>query len=113
MNTITQAQGGKMMDNMKKRGHTKGPWKMDREMLETADGISLGEIYMRNTYHLPAPGQRLPAEGDGEANAALIAAAPELLEALKQIQRACRADDLGLLAFNMMTEAITRAEGRA
>jgi hypothetical protein len=61
--------------------HTPGPWKVGSR--------SNGEFYKRNIagadgYHVALTSSREDAEV--EANARLIAAAPELLEALRELQ---------------------------
>jgi hypothetical protein len=65
-----------------KQGHTKGPWTVTRE----------GDAYLiAETFHRP--------QKEFEANATLIAAAPELLEALKAIYEhfntKCKKEDHG------------------
>ena len=55
---------------------TPGPWRVDGQWLMDADGATLGEILD------PRAG---PCAAESDANARLIAAAPELYEALKAV----------------------------
>jgi hypothetical protein len=73
--------------------HTPGPWKLDR-----------------NSVLIPiAPYEWADAYGGSEANARLIAAAPDLLEALQDL-----CDTLGECGMTEKARAaITKAEGEA
>jgi uncharacterized membrane-anchored protein len=80
-----------------KAGHTPGTWTVDRNMIETKDGQVIAQVSYEQ-------------DGYVRANAALMAAAPELLDALKIMLE---------VAMNDITEecdiaraAIARAEGR-
>ena len=93
--------------------HTPGPWKI--YWGRDNDSYPLGIWAMRsdgfcNRSVVTSFGCKAQAESD--ANARLISAAPELLEALKncikQIQALCSEDDVPDGAF----EAIAKAEGR-
>lgn len=60
--------------------HTKGPWHTggkDDRVIYAADGYAVGNANVFHSKH----------EGDEEANARLMAAAPELLEALQYARR--------------------------
>jgi hypothetical protein len=87
--------------------HTPGPWSSDfpngDDWIRTEDGDAIVRIGFNQEHR--------------EANAHLIAAAPELLEALKAITHRT---DLGTALFHKLTEehaeaalaAIAKAEGR-
>ncbi len=84
--------------------HTSGPWDHDRGMLGngraystvfSADERTIAEIY--------------PLPDEGQANAHLISAAPEMYEALNLIIQEFDANTTGLA---MARTAIAKAEGR-
>lgn len=90
--------------------HTPGPWEFSREDVEN-----------KPNYHFiieDTKGERVIATvhgNDGEANARLIAAAPELLEALKALTE--HLTDKGGYSthgssFGVAKQAIAKAEGR-
>lgn len=70
-----------------KQGHTPGPWTMDRPR----DEFSVAHINGKNWWELASVVVRLSGDvidhPQGCANARLITAAPELLEALQAIVR--------------------------
>ena len=66
-------------------GHTPGPWNTDGRFI--LSGTNPGAPYIADCL----PGHEYRAEGSTQANAALIAAAPELLEALKDLRKEVRA----------------------
>jgi len=87
-----QIQNGILVENdgsEVKRAHTPGPWMVDGLDIENAGGVAGGMVgegipiatMRRATVWLDADTQ--------EANAALIAAAPDLLEALQMLSLAC------------------------
>lgn len=76
--------------------HTPGPWKTD----------PLGIHFKINGVGIYAPA----SVKTGEANARLISAAPELLEALKDANRALVAE--GIEPSEASLNAIDKAEGR-
>lgn len=77
-----------------KAAHTPGPWKIDRGHASGfARGISAATRNIVNFNGLASP----TAE-ESQANANLIAAAPELLEALAEFVRIEDEDATGLLA---------------
>ncbi len=89
--------------------HTPGPWKVAKGMaIETADGkVAVGSAGPR------ACGPYFVTEC--EANAALIAAAPELLQALKNIIQSAPLVGLPLALekdIQSATYVIARAEGK-
>lgn len=51
--------------------HTPGPWTNDRSVIKGPDGVAVAEVWLRGVTSSSGP------------NARLIAAAPELLEALR------------------------------
>lgn len=79
--------------------HTPGPWTVNDVSIE-ADGGLVALAYARG-------------KGSMKANARLIAAAPELLEALKAVERhndnPCRFD---AYVDRIVIDAIAKAEGR-
>lgn len=89
--------------------HTPGPWRMSADSDETMNPAFL--ITESNTTDWPS----IVAEVNGEANARLIAAAPDLLEALKSVQAAIYIDDAGQLRLtrsfdeSVLDAAIARA----
>jgi len=68
-------------------GHTPGPWKVDKE-LNSFRGQWLIAIDVGDRGRGMAVSETIGGTGDERANARLIAAAPELLEALKEIESA-------------------------
>ncbi len=92
---------------MKQIKHTVGPWKIERDI--DADGYGTAsivsaddEVVIENVL------QRYNRNGDASnANARLVAAAPELLEALKYVQSVARNE--GLRAFGLNTDLIDTA----
>jgi hypothetical protein len=86
--------------------HTPGPWENDRQTVYSVNGVheqEIAEVYGN-------------ADGNAEANARLIAAAPELLEALKRITDAIEGTEpsqhvLDCL-YKVAIKAIAKAEGR-
>lgn len=96
--------------------HTPGPWLFDEENTGRDYNIGYG-IYTnesgRTLAHIPLR----EADGIAEANARLIAAAPELLEASRTAQCACsvKERDSGHLVdcwMPALLAAIAKAEGR-
>lgn len=92
--------------------HTPGPWVLGSPELITAFGSDY-------KYNITTPnGPCLAVVLGGEANARLIAAAPELLEALKALHEACDTllSERSLYKIqgelNMALTAIAKAEGK-
>ena len=85
---------------MNKQAHTPGPWQQDGQYI-AAQGV--------DEYIVTCHG------ADGSANARLIAAAPELLAALRKIVAACEAVTIGTDAvadpLAIALSAIAKAEG--
>ena len=106
--------------------HTPGPWKVDTQERSDGDAIavfpSIGGVCICEVVARSGEGRSNPIiQETAEANAALIASAPELLEAL----RACdlfltahgqgwfNASNEGRNAWKMARAAIAKAEGKA
>lgn len=92
-----------------KVGHTPGPWKYGAERHAIPDAPILCYVVVdTNSNKYIASVTK-----DNEANAALIAAAPELLEACIQMKKCLIADVPNPSAtreFELMEEAISKAE---
>ena len=88
-------------------GHTPGPWNTDGRFI--LSGTNPGAPYIADCL----PGHEYRTEGSTQANAALIAAAPALLEALRDIVQAHDVK-MGKSAVELRIEiaraAIARAE---
>lgn len=111
--------------NEMNEGFTPGPWKTGREDMQSFDGN--GEPFT-NIYHATEKdgthlGEALPLtiakvfgsyKLDDKANARLIAAAPDLLEALKRVSDEIDRNDydggISLAALNQLAAAIAKAE---
>lgn len=97
--------------------HTPGPWLVHHEKWVIATrGVHAGEILIAPTYWMEH------AKEEAAANARLIASAPDLLEALRQIAQCSDGDDTENYRFDdregcldtvhsMAKEAIARATG--
>lgn len=100
-----------------KVGHTAGPWKVgDRIHDYERDYYWCVTVFADNADS----GNKVPAEvfakdrEQARANATLIASAPELLEACKQMVAVWGVGyDVAMQAKKQMEEAIAKAEGRA
>jgi len=111
-------EGGKDVGMTTK--HTPGPWDMDH--LQHGDNL----ILSKSGYVIASVGGRLRAyQHQQKANAALIAAAPDLLEALIEVSDECRRMQVDLvgttlegrpgtegLTYQKVQAAIAKAEGR-
>lgn len=91
--------------------HTPGPWKLETQRAPN------GGTYYRIYDHEDANAVISQVIGDGRieyhANARLIAAAPELLEALKVAQAIINKDiDITEMDCEQIAQAIRLAEGR-
>lgn len=89
--------------------HTKGPWRIGN--CPSYDGYT-GKPY-RNIWAGDGDAAQVIARaidyGDVDANAALVAAAPDLLEALKGVLRVA---DRKTVEFDAARAAIAKAEGK-
>jgi len=101
--------------------HTPGPWHVGDRSIAKIDGFRL------HRFPVSGAGQAIASVWDGsadrdiglsngDANAALIAAAPDLLEALHEMTREYRfelSDTHQQVAWQKARAAIAKAEGRA
>lgn len=95
--------------------HTPGPWAVaSADACQEIDVMEIAEV--SHLRVIPAR-DRWPTPGEPEADAALIAAAPELLAALKVVTAHLASpppSNQGWnAALNMAEAAIAKAEGRA
>lgn len=96
--------------------HTQGPWKaVSAAACAEVECMEIAEV--ANMRVIPAAGG-WPTPGAPEDDARLIAAAPELLEALEQIERLSREAngtlvDVPAMLGDIARAAIAKAEGRA
>jgi hypothetical protein len=88
--------------------HTPGPWSLKDDLIYGPDGITIvsADGLMENY----GPPDRSMEEN--YANARLIAAAPELLEALKGLFKNNQDIDAYLQAKDKAVQAIAKAEGK-
>ncbi len=84
--------------------HTAGPW----ESQATAGH----DIHGQSSVYSECDGKDIAIVYDGEANARLIAAAPELLEALREIQDHLYTKQDFARCREMARAAIAKAKGR-
>jgi hypothetical protein len=87
--------------------HTPGPWSIDWnvgriDIFRSCVGTLIASIRRSGSAEL---------DETAKANARLIAAAPDMLEALKRIK--ATGVFVGAIAQEMMDEAIAKAEGRS
>lgn len=111
----TQVCNGGAIVNAKTQ-HTPGPWEVWHRRPRHEFSGGLPEITGKGGTPVIADIRwNIVNERDGEANAALIAAAPELLEALTGLLDACPAscEDSRLITAQRQAEAtIAKAEGK-
>lgn len=84
--------------------HTPGPWEINK----------YGEVVAAG-HTLRLTGVAISSKDDAEANTKLIAAAPEMLELLKQVQHIeigynCTGDE-HVLVYDLIPELINKIEG--
>ena len=99
--------------------HTPGPWRLRTNRHAATNGESWGWVSENTDANISLPGlSRFEWQGDtGRANARLIAACPDLLEALKALQlQALQSPDLlktewGQEALEVARAAIAKATG--
>lgn len=92
-----------LADHSRTTPHTPPPWRDDCGEIVDRNGLGVADVWWR------------PNEAEGEANARLIVAAPELLEALQFLADVARATPcfLSPLALRNADEAIAKARGIA
>jgi hypothetical protein len=95
--------------------HTPGPWKVSMPLIKAP---ARGGYYELGGVAQVLGDKHVPDINEQEANARLIAAAPEMLEALKLISELDNCfdekeyDHLKSMADKAMLNAIAKAEGR-
>lgn len=89
-----------------KTRHTVGPWEVS--MMDTVRGPN-GE-FIADCERTPHCDRPAPPEPECMANAHLISAAPELLDALKTLIEGC--EDLDIHGVEYARQVIAMAEGR-
>ena len=93
---------------MKNQNHTPGPWTTEN----CTDGIVIesGEKYIADVhYHIAGA---MSAQ-ETQANAALIAAAPEMLEALSRVFNECRLEGCTPELNDLIVLALKKARGES
>lgn len=107
---LLRSKGGKMTK------HTPGPWLRDGLMIYALmhSGWNRGVERFKNRMYLALNTDHSVSREEVEANAALIQAAPDLLEALKEAKKALSHHGVpgGDPAHFMADAAIDKAEGR-
>ena len=91
--------------------HTPGPWKFGKE-LTARSGEWLVSFDAGSKGRGIAIAETRAGSGNEEANARLIAAAPELLAACRLVEQAQRDGDY-MTAFRAVSAAIAKAKGEA
>jgi hypothetical protein len=107
-----QSEGVETMSDLK---HTPGPWIADRYDVRQSGSTGsrmVAAICYTGPHHTPASEYPKSCRLQDEANARLIAAAPELLEALEEMTRFCETGEYeGRDPLSAAFEAITKAKG--
>lgn len=93
--------------------HTPGPWTCD-VVVDGRSSITAAESIIQPTYAINCSGHAWPqvARAEAFANARLIAAAPELLEAAKHATMEWRLHGQLTDSCRVLEAAIAKAEGR-
>lgn len=99
-----------------RESHTPGPWMIERKKTRT-DGINIwsgdGPAYLGTTWHIAevqgSAGDLDDSEEESEANARLIAAAPDLLEMLKYLRNYARLIDISDETIGNVDAVIAKA----
>lgn len=93
--------------------HTAGPWTVEPDMRTDQNKYGQGDREFLSGWNImSAAGEVVGCEGilaDGEANARVIAAAPEMLEALHAVVRVA---DRKTAEFDLARAAIAKAESQ-
>lgn len=90
--------------------HTRGPWTGGKECINAPDGRLVAQVNFQKRDSL-----ELISKEEREANSYLLAAAPELLEALKSAMRSMRGEvsaPSNSKSLKLARAAIAKAEGR-
>lgn len=90
---------------MKKPKHTEGPWSNDMGTIE-ASNINIAMVTQADEYHYETKREREGAETECEANGYLIAAAPDLYDAVATYLNAVDYPLLSMLGESKPDEAI-------
>ncbi len=85
--------------------HTEGPWGVQYDYRVEHGPMVAGEGF------LIAKAEPKPFGGSGKANARLIAAAPELLEALEAAKHMIDTGDVSDMALDKIDAVISKAKG--
>lgn len=96
--------------------HTPGPWEFDGDNAVMAEvGAHICTVSMGDDFPCLEDDQRANAEAECKANANLIAAAPELLEALKALLDQLVGDEFAddISSVVSARSAVSKAEGRS
>jgi len=102
--------------------HTQGRWKRAGTSVVTQDGGLIASVYDGGDYSAEACGERQHKHKTAAANAQLIEAAPDMLEALKKVVKESYVSentDGGPVAemsadvLDVLRDAIAKAEGRS
>lgn len=110
---------------MTKTAHTQGPWVVETatkgfevctlhgvERQPTEDGLGKSWVYVRPASMFRDGEWHWPDEAEQLANARLIAAAPDMLEALKLVADSGKFSCFDDLAWDAVNGAIAKAEAR-
>jgi hypothetical protein len=82
--------------------HTNGPWMIEGDQIRTAINSGVKHVAMVNYFNCGSGDPRTITDEEHEANAKLIAAAPEMLEVLRWLDNEmdCRDDEFGGCLFS-------------
>ena len=82
--------------------HTNGPWLIEGDQIRTSISSGVKHVAMVNYFNCGTGDPRTITDKEHEANARLIAASPEMLEALRWLDNAydCREAHNGDVAFS-------------
>lgn len=91
-------------------GHTPGPWEATNEIGAIGQVVAMGAVVDGPSWFVNAPGRPVP-DSEVPHNARLIAAAPDLLKAAKEVMAAVPNTDEEYAASLSLQAAIAKAEG--
>jgi hypothetical protein len=89
--------------------HTPGPWRWKTEGIDELESLA-GPSNSVCDFGVNIPHDSMPGNSPSNADKALIAAAPDLLAALKGVVRVA---DRATVEFDAARTAIAKAEGRS